>query len=379
MKRHLIVLCTLAAVALALVAAGVAGARVQADANGVAVASRMVAQAEAPAKWLGPSAKLDVAKLRGKSIWYINLDQSIPHLATIGNSLAEAAAKAGVKVVQFDGKSQVKEWSRGVQQAIAAKADVIVPLAVPLNAISAPLDDARKAGIKVVAALYTDANVPLPKQFRAVAQHQMTEEYVQAGALEAAWVVKDSQGDANVLVFHSPELSVTAYVTKGIRDTFKRTCPDCKLTWKSLPVAQWSTQLATLTRTALTSDRNLDYIIPIYDGMANFIIPAVHQAGAGDRVKISTFNATKPVMQSLKRGDVVGADSGTQGPWEGWALADASFRALLGAKPVKNYKIPLRLFTAENIDEIDLNKPEDTWYGSVDFKGRFLKLWSLER
>ena len=94
-------------------------------------------------------------------------------------------------------------------------------------------------------------------------------------------------------------------------------------------------------------------------------------------VKISTFNATKAIMEDMKRGGIVGADSGTQGPWEGWALADASFRALLGAKPVTNYKIPLRLFTKDNIATIDLKKPEDTWYGAVDFKGNYLKLWGL--
>lgn len=379
LNRYLVLPAVLAAaLSVVLVAAGVTQASSTARAaDGVAVAAKMVAQGEAPAKWRGPYTKLDVSKLRGKKIWYINLDQSIPHLATIGTSLAKAAKQAGVEVTQFDGKSSVQEWARGVQQAIAAKADVIVPLAIPLNAISAPLADAHKAGIKVVAALYTDANQPLPKEARAIAQHQMTEEYVKAGALEAAWVVKDSKGKANVVVFSSPEIAVTGYVLKGIADTFKSTCPQCKVTNKSLSIGQWSTQLGVLTRTALTQDPNLNYIIPIYDGMANFVVPAVSQAGADKRVKISTFNATKSIMVEMKRGGIVGADSGTQGPWEGWALADASFRALLGATPVKNYKIPLRLFTQNNIGTIDLNKPEDSWYGTVDFKGNFLKLWGI--
>lgn len=363
--------------AVSLVAIGIADASTRRVADGVAIATTMVQQGQAPERWLGPYQKIDVSKLRGKTIWYINLDQAIPHLATIGNSLSEAAAKAGVKVVQFDGKGQVKEWARGVEQAAAAKADVIVPLAVPLDAISAPLASARKAGVKIVAALYTDANVPLPKQFRTLAQHQMTEEYTKAGALEAAWIVKDSKGKANVLVMYPPELAVSQYVSTGIRATFAKTCPQCTVAWKKVSVAQWSTALPTLTRTALTGNSKLNYIIPMYDGMANFILPAVHQAGAEKRVKISTFNATKPIMEALKRGDVVGADSGTQGPWEGWALADASFRAILGSSPVKNYKIPLRLFTAQNIGKIDLGKPEDAWYGAVDFKGSFLKLWGI--
>lgn len=349
-----------------------------APSGGVDAAAEMVADGEAAATWQGPTETIDVSALRGKTIWYVNLDQAIPHLNAIGKALVEAAEAAGVNVVEFDGKSNVAEWQRGIEQATAQKADVIVPLAIPLEAIEAPLTAASQAGIPIVASLYTDANAPLPEQFAEIAHSQVTEEYVRAGELEAAWVVADSGGNANVLIFHAPEISVTQYVDEGIERVFAETCPECKLTWKEVPTSEWATQLGTLTRTALTDDPSINYVIPIYDGMVNFVLPAVHQAGAADRVKISSFNATKAVMEALQRRDVVGADIGTAENWEGWAIADASFRAMLGAPGVENYKIPVRLFTANNIDELDLNASEATWYGPVDFKAEFRKLWGVE-
>lgn len=337
----------------------------------------LVAQGEAEATWQGPDEPIDVAELAGKTIWYINLDQAIPHLNAIGKALAEAAGSAGVNVVEFDGKSSVAEWQRGIEQAVAQKADVIVPLAIPLDAIEAPLQAAADAGVDVVASLYTDANVPLPEEFAEIAHSQVTEEYTRAGELMAGWVVADSGGDANVLVIHAPELAVTQYVDQGIERVFEEACPDCTVSWKEAATSEWGTQLDTLTRTALTEDTSIDYLIPIYDGMVNFVLPAVHQAGAEDRVKIASFNATKSVMEALDNEDVVGADVGTAENWEGWALADASFRAMLDSAPVENYHIPVRLFTANNIGDIDLNGSEAGWYGPVDFKAEFGKLWGV--
>ena len=346
--------------------------------GGAAGAEALVAEGEQEATWQGPFDSVDVSGLAGKTIWYINLDQAIPHLNSIGKALSEAAGEAGVEVVEFDGKSNVAEWQRGFELAVAQKADVIIPLAIPLEAIQAPIEAAAEAGIPIVATLYTDANIPLPPEFAAVAHSQVTEEYQKAGELEAAWVVADSGGDANVLVFETTQTAVGQYVVAGIKKVFEETCPTCPVEIIDVPLAEWATQLDTLTRTSLTDNPDINYIIPIYDGMVNFVLPAVHQAGAADRVQISSFNATKAIMEALAAGDVVGADIGTAENWEGWALADAAFRALTGAAPVGNYKIPVRLFTADNVGEIDLEASEATWYGPVDFRSEFRALWGIE-
>jgi ribose transport system substrate-binding protein len=345
--------------------------------DGVAEARQMVEEALGTPEWKGPDAPIDVSSLKGKTIWAISLDLAIPHMNTITESMKEAAEAAGAKVMVFDGKSQVSEWARGVEQAISAKADAIVPIAVGFDTIKAPLEKAKQAGIPVIAGLYTDAGEPIPPKFEDIVSGQVTEQYSRAGALEAAWTIADSDGKANVLAIDVPGIDVSKPVVQGIKDTFDRLCPDCKVTWKQAPTSEW-TKLGTLVRSALTSDPSIDYVIPLYDGMATFVVPGVHQAGAADRVKVSSFNATAAILEMLERGDVVAADSGTQGPWEGWALVDASFRAMLDEAPVDNYEIPLRLFTEENIDSIDISKGEAAWYGPLDYAGKFKSLWGVE-
>jgi ribose transport system substrate-binding protein len=107
------------------------------------------------------------------------------------------------------------------------------------------------------------------------------------------------------------------------------------------------------------------------------MLPSVHAAGAQDRVKIVTFNASPSVLESLKNGDVVAANVGANPEQYGWAFADQTLRVLSDKEPVKDVKLPLRIFTRDNIDSIDLKAPQQSWYGDVDFKSEYQKLWSV--
>jgi ribose transport system substrate-binding protein len=65
--------------------------------------------------------------------------------------------------------------------------------------------------------------------------------------------------------------------------------------------------------------------------------------------------------------------------YQGWAIADAAFRMMLGKPPVEE-KIPQRLFTKENIGSIELTKEAEAsgeWFGSTEFTQMFTKLWGL--
>jgi hypothetical protein len=44
---------------------------------------------------------------------------------------------------------------------------------------------------------------------------------------------------------------------------------------------------------------------------------------------------------------------------------------------VADEKVPLRLFTRDNINTIDVSKDEKTWYGTVDPVCEYHKLWGL--
>jgi ribose transport system substrate-binding protein len=339
--------------------------------------SALVADAEGLATWQGPDAKIDIGSLKGKTVYALALDLGIPHINTIASVMKEVGDESGVNVVVVDGKSQVSNWSRGIQSAISAKAAAIVAIAVDLDAVKSQLQQARKSGVAVVTGLSTDAGSPIPAEFKDFIQGAVAEQYKRAGQVEAAWVIRESKGKANVLAIDAPGLAVSIPVKEGIQEVFDKHCPACKVTWIHSPTASWGSQLLNNVQTSLRADPKINYVIPEFDGMATSVVAAVHQAGAQDRVKVSTYNATGSILALLKSGDVVGADSGTQGPWEAWALMDAAFRAILGEAAVPDYHIPVRLFTSSNIDSIDLDKGEGAWYGPLDYAAKFRALWGL--
>jgi len=59
-------------------------------------------------------------------------------------------------------------------------------------------------------------------------------------------------------------------------------------------------------------------------------------------------------------------------------MADQVMRVMSGAPPVADIKVPLRLFTRENIDTIDLGA-EESWYGKVNFPEGYRKLWGAPK
>jgi ribose transport system substrate-binding protein len=48
----------------------------------------------------------------------------------------------------------------------------------------------------------------------------------------------------------------------------------------------------------------LNYVIPIYDSMSQYVVPAIQEQSAANRVRIATFNGTPFVLKLLEDNDV---------------------------------------------------------------------------
>ena len=93
-------------------------------------------------------------------------------------------------------------------------------------------------------------------------------------------------------------------------------------------------------------------MICLYDSAeAPFASAAISAAGRIGRVKISTFNGTPSVLKEVKKGDIVTMDVGENLEWIGYAIVDQSMRIMGGLKPVKNARVPVRVFDSANIGQ----------------------------
>jgi ribose transport system substrate-binding protein len=382
---HRLALLAMIVVAFAVVACGSdedsdsgsgGGGDTAAASSGVEEARSKVAEAEsAISEWKAPGPVFDASGASGKTAWFITQQQSIPYNQAVIDGFNEAAKEAGVTVRVANGKGQVANYGRLVEQAINQDADVIVIHGIPSSLVEPQLEKAGEAGIEVITANTHDPGPPAADEPDAVVA-EATHCFSCAGRLMADFMVADSDGKANAVVLTSSDVGlISSQEAAGIQEETKRLCPDCKIKEIDVPIAQWQ-GLTARVPSILREDPSIDYVLPLYDGMAPLIVPGIKQARAQDRVKLVSFNGTKAVLEMLEQGDVVAADVGQPTQYEGWGMFDQALRVLSGAEPVEDINVPLRLFTTNNIGDIDLSAPEESWYLEVDFREKYKELWS---
>jgi len=203
--------------------------------------------------------------------------------------------------------------------------------------------------------------------------------YDEAARLMADWVVLDTKGKADVLVITSNEVTGTPPLVNGIRSVFSQRCgSSCKTTLVNVPVSDWSTKIQTEVQSALNRDPNINYIIPIYDSMSQFVVPAVTAAARTGKVHISTYNGTPFVLGYMQSGDIVSLDVGENLDWLGWAYIDAAARVLAGGSTSKTLDehTALRIFTKQNVADAGNPPKVSTGYGDAYLNG-YKGLWGV--
>lgn len=319
----------------------------------------------------GPAFDADPA-LRGKLIVEIPITSEVPFVAAVERGMRQAAAEVGAELEVYPNQGRPSQWAQGVSAAIAREADAIVLLAQDPELVRPQIEQAEAAGIPVVVLRTTGEGEPCPK----LGTTCMPGPFEQAGRLEADFVIADSGGRANVLVISSKDARSTGPLLRGIRREFDSRCPACDVRYVDVPIPDWATKLRGEMQSALVRDPMIDYVIPIYDSMSQFVAPAIVAAGGGERVRIATFNGTPFVLKMLQDDEVVAMDAGENLAWVGWAAMDQTFRVIAGERPVRSERTPLRVFDAGNVDDAGRPPRFDRGYGR-SFVDGYRKLWGL--
>ena len=343
----------------------------------VAKAQQVVKQAEAPlTSWQPAGQPFDASKAKGKSMWFISASLSIPFEQFMVEGMKEGAATVGASVVGFDAKSSVAEATRGIEQAVQAKAGVIFVDGFPPSLFAPAIAQAKQAGIPVLTANSQEAGPLLPGYPDGIVG-SATHSFATPGKIEADWIVADSKGNANIIYLRSSDVPV---ITDSEKDAFvnelKQLCSSCKVQVVDVPTSQWS-NLTPKTASLIRANPNVNSYVPDFDGEVIFMVPGVTSANAQSKVKIVSFNATPSVMQNLKQKYVVAAETGGPNLLQGWAFADEGLRVLSGQPPLNDLNIPTRLFDASNINTIDLSQQESQWYGPLDYQNKYKKQWGV--
>ena len=349
-----------------------------AAAGGVAEAEAAVAKASQAPTFAPPAGvgAIDFAALKGKKVAIINLVKAVPILTQWEDEMTSALKGSGIELTSVDGKFDPNEWGRGIEQAVAAKADLIFLLGVPPNAVAPQIAEAKKAGIPVLASLQGYAGKSLAAIPDLTADVGF--DYRIPGVMMAQWFVADSKGKGNALIMSSDDNGSSPDGWGAMEAEIKRLCPDCKTKREDSTVPQWSDgTLQQRTKALVQEDPSITHILAVYDGMTLAIEPGLVEAGVADKIRVAGFNGTPAVMANVQKGTAVKMDVGNPNMWFSAGAADAILSVLSGKKAIEDAGVPFRIFTQENLTGVDTSKEDPTnWYG-IDPLKEYRTLWGL--
>ncbi|MBO9134705.1 sugar ABC transporter substrate-binding protein [Rhizobium sp. B230/85] len=311
--------------------------------------------------------------MAGKKVLSIPISMTIPFNVELQKAMASAAAEVGFTYTTWDNQLKIDQWVQGISQAISQKYDAL-DLAGGLNpqVLGPQLGEARAAGLKISTTHFYDVTQPAID----TVDYSGKIDFSGAGKLLAAWAYVQTEGKPNVLIIGSSDVLPSIPFVKSIQDELKTLCPSCKMKHLDVPVSEWATKIQSGTQSALLADPSINYILPIYDSMSQFVIPALRITGSEGSVKLASFNGT-PFVLDMVRGGQVQMDVGESLGWAGYAAIDNIMRMLCGKPEVAKLNVPLLVFDDTNIQTAGIPANFNDGYGDAHLDG-FRKLWMMK-
>lgn len=377
LRRSIVGLAICAAIAAAGCGSddeGAASAEGADQSAGVAAAAAEIDKYRAVPEFQAPGTPIDARKLAGgKTLMSIPASSSIPFVQTLQNGVKSLSEELGVTYVDWPNQGKPVQWVQGMDAGVDRKVDAINLMAgIPPNGLAPQIKAAKSAGIPVIASHLYDVDQPADQDVDTV-----DVPYEQAGRLLADWVIAKTKGKANTLVVKIDEVESTKPMMEGINGEFSDKCGDgCKVSTINVAIADVATRIQPQVQSALLKDPTINYVIALYDSAeAPFVVSAIKQAGASDRVKVVTFNGTPSVLEMVANGDVE-MDVGENLEWISYAVMDQSLRLMAGEEPIDDPKLPLRVFDKDNVAEAGTPPKDNQGYGDAYIAG-YRELWGL--
>jgi ribose transport system substrate-binding protein len=335
-----------------------------------AVRARIAHYTQDPS-WVPPGPAIDPARLSGKKILVIPSSSAIPFCSDLSTDMASVARPYGVTVTQYANQGEPSQWVAGMDQALSTHVN-LVDLTCGLNpsSLGPQIAQLKAAGIDVVSAHAYDPSQPPMAGLSGVVYAQ----YNLVGQLEADWAILQTSGHGNIFVVSDEGDVSTPPLLAGMRSQFAQYCRSCTISYVYIPIPDWSTKIEPAVAAKISSDPGLDFIIPIGDGMVQYVMPAMVAAGVTGRIHVGSFNATPSVIQTMQSGSTVTFDVGEDFPWLLRAILDQDFRVLLHVTPSRSEYAPLRIFTKQNAGDAGHPPSFQNGYGNAA-SINFATLW----
>jgi ribose transport system substrate-binding protein len=308
-----------------------------------------------------------------KLIVYVSTDQRNGGARGVGVGIEEAAKVIGWDVRAIDGQGSVDARAEGIAQAIALKADGLVLDAIDAAEQAAAIEQAEKAGIKVVG--WHSGPEPGPMSKYGLFTN-ITTDPLQVAKAAADYAVADSDGKAGAIIFTDSAYAIAIAKSNEMAAVIKA-CKTCTvLSVQDTPLADAANRMPQLTTSLLQRyGAKWTYALSVNDLTFDFMAPSLQSAGiAGDGPPhaISAGDGSEPAFQRIRSGEYQAATVAEPLRLHGWQEVDELNRAFAGAKP-SDYVAPPHLFIKANVDKD--GGPDNIFDPQNGYRDIYRKIW----
>ncbi|MCL6732271.1 sugar ABC transporter substrate-binding protein [Streptomyces neyagawaensis] len=314
----------------------------------------------------------------GVSLWVVSCGQQVPSCSTPVAGVQKAAKAVGWKVKMCDGQLNPTGWGNCIRQAASAKADVVIPVGIDCVAVQAPMQEAVKAGTKIIGGGGSDCDAAGGKKLMASERLELPDTTIEQywklnGKLQADWLIGKTGAKAQVLLLNFTDPIWGPWITAGFEAELK-TCADCKIVQK-LDLSNNDVVTNTMAQkfsSALLKNPSVNAVsIPVGGWMQAGLSQAVQSSGRAAKLNVSSGFGDASTMDLIRDSGFAFGAMGYASQWGSYGSVDTAIRILNGEKP------QVQGDGFQMVDK-DKNLPASGDYqGGVDYKSQYRKLWGL--
>jgi len=354
-------------------------------AGAAAVAALRAAVTATNAGYKGTSTNVDPTArpaAKNKTIDIISAGQAADSNSVPVAGAMEAAKAIGWKATVLDAGLNPSMYAPLVDQAIAAHVNGIILDAIDCDKVQGPLEQAKKAGIKITAMYAFDCNDPNAGNektglFNGITNYgaknsnldTFTESY---GADQADYVIAKSDNKAKVIVVQDPEFTVLYYTAKGFDDTIaashgSQVVATLDITQEDLVDGNIVPKIkAELLRYPQATWIKSPYTYATTLG----IVPALGTNPT--HVSVMGGEGFHDEMDDIRSGKIV-ATNAISSDWTGWAAVDTLNSIFNGTKPVDSGIGWTLVDESHNLP----TNPNADYEPPINYQAEYKKAWGV--
>jgi ribose transport system substrate-binding protein len=337
-----------------------------------------LADATAAPVFTDPGPAFDAKPDAGKTIFNMDSDSADPFYDAVDAGVEQAATAAHLKYVNYTNQGTVSEWIQGMDQAISEHVGAIILGGINPKDIAPQIKEAEADHIAVEESHQYEKGTKTPSDLQA----NNYGPFAESAKLMAEYAIAQTSGHVDALIITDNEFPSSMTEYDAMKSTFATECGSgCKVTAVNEVITDWATGIQPSVESALTSDPSINWILPVYDSMSEYVVPGVEAKGLSSKVSVASYNGTPFVLKDVEDpssdGGIVKMDVGETPAWIGWSSVDQVLRLMAGKPPAPNDVTPYRVFTKANVALTGTPPVLGQGYGGNSYVTGYEKLWGV--